>query len=123
MGVPVLCGSALDGIGVQPVMDAVGYYLPSPLDVPPVEGTDPNRPDDPVTIRRPDPEEPFCALLFKVVSDRHGDLNYLRVYSGKLTSNSRVLNPRGDKKENIPQIWRIQADHREQVGDISARHE
>ena len=57
MGVPVLCGSALDGIGVQPVMDAVGYYLPSPLDIPPVEGIDPNRPDDPKTIRRPSPDE------------------------------------------------------------------
>ena len=120
MGVPVLCGSALDGIGVQPLMDEVGYYLPSPLDIPPVQGTDPNRPDDPVTLRRPSPDEPFCALLFKVVSDRHGDLNYLRLYSGKLTSNSRVLNPRGNNKENIPQIWRIQADHREQVEEVSA---
>ena len=120
MGVPILCGSALDGIGVQTVMDAVGYYLPSPLDVPPVQGVDPTRPDDPVAIRRADPDEPFCALLFKVVSDRHGDLSYLRVYSGKLSSNSRVLNPRGNKKENIPQIWRIQADHREQVEEVSA---
>ncbi len=120
MIVPVLCGSALDGIGVQPVMDAVGYYLPSPVDKPPVEGTDPRRPDDPKTIRRPDEKEPFSALLFKVVSDRHGDLNYLRIYSGTLSANSRVLNPRENQKENIPQIWRIQADHREQVDEVAA---
>ena len=120
MAVPVLCGSALDGIGVQPVIDAVCYYLPSPLDIPPVRGTDPMRPDDPETLRRADPNEPFCALLFKIVADRHGDLNYLRIYSGILSANSRVLNPREDKKENIPQIWRIQADHREQVQEVSA---
>ena len=120
MAVPVLCGSALDGIGVQPVMDAVCYYLPSPAEIPPVEGIDPTRPDDPNTIRRPDPKEPFCALLFKVVADKHGDLNYLRIYSGTLSANTRVLNPREDKKENIPQIWRIQADHREMVDSVSA---
>ena len=120
MVVPVLCGSALDGIGVQPVMDAVCHYLPSPLDIPAVKGIDPSRPDDPETLRRADPKEPFCALLFKVVADKHGDLNYLRIYSGTLSANSRVLNPREDKKENIPQIWRIQADHREQVHEVSA---
>lgn len=120
MVVPVLCGSALDGIGVQPVIDAVCHYLPSPLDVPPVEGIDPTRPDDPRTIRRPGDKEPFCALLFKVVADKHGDLNYLRIYSGTLTSNSRVLNPRENKKENIPQIWRIQADHRELVDKVTS---
>lgn len=120
MVVPVLCGSALDGIGVQPVMDAVCHYLPSPQDIPPVEGADPTRPDDPETVRRADPKEPFCALLFKVVADKHGDLYYLRIYSGTLTANSRVLNPREDKKENIPQIWRIQADHREMVDSVAA---
>ncbi len=120
MVVPILCGSALDGIGVQPVMDAIGYYLPSPLDIPPVVGQDPSRPDDPELHREADPKAPFCGLIFKIQADRHGDLYYMRIYSGTLKANSRVLNPREDKKENVPQIWRIQADHREQVQTISA---
>jgi elongation factor G len=122
LAVPVLCGSALDGIGVQPVLDAVQYYLPSPTDVPPVEGTDPKKPEHKL-VRRPDSDEPFCGLVFKIQADRHGDLHYVRIYSGTLKANSRVLNPGKDKKENVPQIWRVQADHREQIpvastGDI-----
>ncbi|MDO4587106.1 MAG: elongation factor G [Planctomycetia bacterium] len=120
MAVPILCGSALDGIGVQPVMDAVCYYLPSPLDVPAVQGQDPTRPDDPELSRSADPDEPFCGLVFKIEANNHGDLNYLRVYSGTLKANSRVLNPRENKKENVPQLWRIQADHREQIQTVSA---
>ena len=120
MAVPVLCGSALAGIGIQPVMDAIGYYLPSPLDIPPVEGQDPTRPDDPRLSRAPDPREPFCGLIFKIQADKHGDLFYMRVYSGTLNANSRVLNPRENKKENVPQLWRIQAGHREQIPSISA---
>jgi elongation factor G len=119
MIVPVFCGSALDGIGVQPVLDAVAAYLPSPADVPPVEGTDPKKQDSKIT-RKPDPDEPFCGLVFKIQADRHGDLHYVRVYSGTLKANSRVLNPGKDKKENIPQLWRIQADHRSQVDAILA---
>jgi elongation factor G len=117
--VPVLCGSALDGIGVQPVLDGVAYYLPSPADVPPVEGTDPKKPDRKL-IRKPDPKEPFCGLVFKIQADRHGDLHYVRIYSGTLKANSRVLNPGKDKKENVPQIWRVQADRRNQVESASA---
>lgn len=120
MAVPVLCGSALDGIGVQPLMDAVNYYLPSPADIPDVQGQDPTRPDCPELSRKPDPNEPFCALIFKIQSDKHGDLHYIRVYSGTLKQNSRVLNPREEKKENIPQLWRIQADRREQIQEVSA---
>jgi elongation factor G len=120
LAVPVLCGSALDGIGVQPVMDAVKYYLPSPIDIPAVRGQDPTRPDCPELSRKPDLNEPFCGLIFKIDSDKHGDLNYLRVYSGTLKQNSRVLNPRENKKENIPQLWRIQADRREQIQEVSA---
>ncbi|MDR3110861.1 MAG: elongation factor G [Planctomycetaceae bacterium] len=120
MAVPVLCGSSLDGIGVQPLMDAVCYYLPSPLDLPPVEGNDPTRPDCPELSRKPDPNEPFSALIFKIHPERTGDLNYIRVYSGSLKQNSRVLNPREDKKENIPQLWRIQADRREQLTEVKA---
>jgi elongation factor G len=122
MIVPVLCGSALDGIGVQPVLDAVAAYLPSPLDVPPVEGLDPKKKNAKI-VRKADPKEPFCGLVFKIQADRHGDLHYVRVYSGQLKANSRVYNPGKDKKENVPQLWRIQADHRTQVemvetGDI-----
>ena len=119
MAVPVLCGSALDGIGVQPVLDAVAYYLPSPADVPPVEGTDLKKTDKKL-IRKPDPDEPFCGLVFKIQADRHGDLHYVRIYSGTLKANSRVLNPGKNEKENVPQIWRVQADHRSQVDSASA---
>jgi elongation factor G len=119
MIVPVLCGSALDGIGVQPVLDAVADYLPSPADVPPVEGLDPKKKDAKIA-RRPDPAAPFCGLVFKIQADRHGDLHYLRVYSGVLKANSRVLNPGKDKKENVPQLWRIQADERKQVAAVAS---
>ncbi len=119
LAVPLLCGSALDGIGVQPVLDAVAFYLPSPADVPPVEGTDPKKPETKL-IRKPDADEPFCGLVFKIQADRHGDLHYVRVYSGTLKANSRVLNPGKDKKENVPQLWRVQADHRSQVEAVSA---
>ncbi|NQT36005.1 MAG: elongation factor G [Planctomycetes bacterium] len=117
--VPVLCGSALDGIGVQPVLDAVVDYLPSPRDMPPVEGTNPTK-NDARAVRKPDRDEPFCGLLFKIQADRHGDLHYVRVYSGQLKANSRVYNPGKDKKENVPQLWRIQADRREQVQSVEA---
>jgi len=117
--VPVLCGSALDGIGIQPLLDAVADYLPSPLDVPPVEGLDPTKKNAKIR-RNPDPEAPFCGLLFKIQADRHGDLHYVRVYSGRLKANSRVYNPRIDKRENVPQLWRIQADRREQVRSVEA---
>jgi len=127
--VPALCGSALDGIGVQPVLDAVAAYLPSPLDMPPVEGIEPPPPgskkkaEPKKSHRKPDPKEPFCGLVFKIVADRHGDMHYVRVYSGELRANSRVYNPDKDKKENVPQLWRILSDRREQVdragtGDI-----
>ncbi|MCG8584854.1 MAG: elongation factor G [Pirellulales bacterium] len=119
MLVPVLCGSALDFQGVQPVLDAVSLYLPSPADMPPVEGTNPRDKDAAVT-RKPDPDEPFCGLVFKIVADKHGDLHYVRVYSGVLKANSRVYNAGKDKKENVPQLWHIQADSREQVESASA---
>ncbi len=117
--VPVLCGSALDGIGVQPLLDAVAAYLPSPADMPPVEGTDPKNKDAKAT-RRGDPDEPFCGLVFKIQPDRHGDLHYVRIYSGQLKANSRVYNSGKDKKENVPQLWQIQCDRRQQVKRASA---
>ncbi len=116
--VPVLCGSALDHIGIQPLLDAVTYYLPSPADKPPVEGVDPKKRETKLS-RKPSPNEPFCALVFKIDADKHGDLHYVRVYSGELKANSRVLNPGKDKKENVPQLWHIQADRREQVPTVS----
>jgi elongation factor G len=118
--VPVLCGSALNKMGVQPVLDAVGAYLPSPLDMPPVEGTDPKKKDGKKISRKPRPDEPFCGLVFKIVAESHGDLHYVRVYSGRLKANSRVLNPGKDKKENVPQLWRIQSDERKQVDAVEA---
>lgn len=119
MVVPVLCGSALRGVGVQPILDGVAAWLPNPADMPPVVGADPKKKDAKAT-RKPDPEEPFCGLLFKVQADRHGDLDYIRVYSGRLKAGSRVYNPGKDKKENVPQLWRIQADRREQVNEVEA---
>ena len=118
--VPVLAGSAIDCIGVQPVLDAVGWYLPSPADVPPVEGLDPKQ-KEPATISRPaNPEAPFCGLVFKVLAEKHGDLAFMRVYSGTLKAGSRAWNPAKQKKENIAQLWHVQADRREQVAECSA---
>lgn len=119
MCVPVFCGSALDGIGVQPVMDGVCHYLPAPNDLPPIEGADPDDPEKTET-RKLSEDEPFCGLIFKIVTHPHGDMYFLRVYSGKLNANSRVLNPREKQKENVPQLWRIQADHNTLVDSVSA---
>ena len=94
------------------------FYLPSPADVPAIEGVDPKQPDRKL-VRHPSPDEPFCGLVFKIQADRHGDLHYVRVYSGVLKANSRVYNPGKDKKENVPQLWRVQADRRSQVESAS----
>ncbi|HEV3005462.1 MAG TPA: GTP-binding protein, partial [Pirellulales bacterium] len=120
--VPVLCGSALDHIGVQPLLDAVALYLPSPADRPAVEGTDPKQPGKKL-LRKPSAAEPFCGLVFKIQAEKHGDLSYVRVYSGELKANSRVLNPGKERKENVSQLWHVQASRKEQVervevGDI-----
>ena len=162
--IPVLCGAALDGIGIQPILDAVAAYLPSPTERPPVEGVSPKKmgkgnratkrraereaeeadaetgmdgEDDDgddsavaarrmlreggsLELRRPSSDEPFCGLLFKIEAAKHGDLCYVRIYSGRLKAGSRVLNPGRNVKENIPQIWRIQADSREQIEEAVA---
>jgi elongation factor G len=118
--VPVLGGSALDCIGVQPVLDAVAWYLPSPADVPPVEGLDPEK-KTPLTIQRKvDPAAPFSGLVFKILAEKHGDLFFVRVYSGTLKAGSRAWNPLKQKKENIAQLWRVQADRREQIESCTA---
>ena len=118
--VPILAGSALDCIGIQPVLDAVAAYLPSPADVPPVEGFDPAA-KTPTTIRRPaDPKAAFCGLVFKIVAEKHGDLFFVRVYSGTLKAGSRAWNPLKQKKENVAQLWHVQADRREQIEEAFA---
>ncbi len=114
---PVLCGSALHGMGVQPLLDAVGYYLPSPLDRPPVVGVDPKKRDKRLE-RKPSASEPFCALVFKILPAKTGDLYWIRVYSGTLDANSRVYNPNRDKKENIAQLWQIHATKKERQGQV-----
>jgi elongation factor G len=118
--VPVLAGSALDCIGIQPVLDAVAWYLPSPADVPPVEGLDPTKKTPTTISRRADPQDPFCGLVFKIVAEKHGDLYFVRVYSGTLKAGSRAWNPLQQKKENIAQLWHVQADRREQVDEARA---
>jgi elongation factor G len=116
---PVLCGSALHGAGVQPLLDAVSSYLPCPLDRPPVSGVDPKKRDK-VLTRKPSAQEPFCGLVFKILPAKTGDMFWIRVYSGRLESNSRVYNPNRDKKENVAQLWQIHATKREKQGQIDA---
>ncbi len=121
---PVLCGSSLRYRGVQALLDAVVDFLPSPLDIPPVTGHDPENPER-ILHRKCDPGEPLAALVFKIVADPHGDLYFLRVYSGVLKAGSRVTNVGRRKKENLPRLFRIFAKRREQIdqawcGDIVA---
>jgi len=109
---PILCGSALKNQGIQPLLDAVCYYLPSPVDIPPVEAHDPTKKDLKIT-RKAEPDEPFAALVFKIIYDKHGDLSFIRIYSGTLKTSSRVLNPgRNNAKENVTRIWRMHANDR-----------
>ncbi|MEZ6056394.1 MAG: elongation factor G [Planctomycetaceae bacterium] len=121
---PTFCGSSLDYIGVQPVLDGVMRYLPSPLDIPPVKGTHPNpgKNDAEEQTRATSPDEPFAGLIFKIQSDKHSDLCWVRVYSGVLKSGTKVLNPRTGKKEMATQLWHIQADRREKLeqNDVEA---
>src|SRR5262245_57190349 len=107
---PVLCGSGREHIGIQPLLDAVCWYLPSPLDRPPVSGQNPVKKKE--EKRRPDPKEPLAALVFKIVADAHGDLYYLRIYSGTLKANSRLLNPGRQLKEFASKIYHVHADPR-----------
>ncbi len=109
---PTYCGSALKNIGVQRVLNGVIEYLPNPTEVPDVQGTNPK--DDTEILSRPSNEDaPFSGLVFKVVSDSHGDLTYVRVYSGKLEKGIRVLNPGNGRKENISRIYEMHAKNRE----------
>ncbi|WP_340689789.1 elongation factor G [Hydrogenobacter thermophilus] len=117
--VPVLCGSAFKNKGVQPLLDAVIDYLPSPLDVPPVKGINPKTSEE--EERKPFDEEPFCAYVFKVMSDPYaGQLTYFRVFSGKVTAGSYVYNATRDKKERIGRLLLMHANSREDVQEASA---
>jgi len=116
---PVLCGSALKHMGIRALLDAVCDYLPSPLDLPAVQGHDIRDPSRKIT-RQPREDEPFAALVFKIVSDQHGDLYFVRVYSGRLKTNSRVLNANSGKKENVSRILEMHANHRIPLKQASA---
>jgi elongation factor G len=116
---PVLCGSALKNKGVQLLLDAVVEYLPSPDDVPPVTGIDPKTQEE--IVRKPEDDEPFSALAFKIVSDSHlGRLCYFRVYSGKLTAGSQVYNSTREKNERVSRIMQMHADKREEIPEVAA---
>jgi elongation factor G len=115
---PVLAGSAFKNKGVQPLLDAVIDYLPSPLDVPPVEGVDP---DGNHVVRHATDDEPFAALAFKVMADPYvGKLTYFRVYSGKLSAGGRVLNPITGRTERVGRILMMHANSREEVEEVYA---
>ena len=117
--VPALCGSAFKNKGIQPLMDAVVDYLPSPLDIPPVEGVDLKTGD--VITREPSDNEPFSALAFKIMSDPYvGKLTYFRVYSGTLDRGTPVYNSNRGKRERINRILRMHANHREDVQKVSS---
>ena len=116
---PVLCGSAFKNKGVQPLLDAVVDYLPSPLDLPPVVGVDPKTGGE--LIRRPQADEPFSALAFKIMSDPFaGQLTYFRVYSGRLSSGSYVYNVGKEKKERVGRLLKMHANKREEIEQVSA---
>ncbi|HCG03538.1 MAG TPA: elongation factor G [Chloroflexi bacterium] len=122
--VAVLCGSALRNKGVQPMLDCVVDYLPSPLDILPVEGVNPKT--EQIEARPPDPNQPFSGLAFKIVSDPYvGRLAYCRVYSGRLAAGSYILNSTKENRERVGRLMRMHANHREEIqqaeaGDIIA---
>ena len=130
--VPVVCGTAFKNKGVQPLLDAVVDYLPSPMDIPPVEGVDPevlerserehrDRSEVDTITRAADPEEPFSALAFKVMTDKYtGQLTFFRVYSGRLESGSYVLNSTKNRRERIGRLVRMHANNREDVSEVLA---
>ncbi|MGD0767895.1 MAG: elongation factor G [Tepidisphaeraceae bacterium] len=121
---PVFTGSALKYVGVQRLLDGVIDYLPSPMDMPAIKGHDVKNPGK-IVERHANPDEPFCGLVFKIVNDQHGDLTYVRIYSGRLEKGSRVLNSNRSKKENISRMFQMHAADRNPIdvaesGDIVA---
>lgn len=118
--VPIVTGTAFKNKGVQPMLDAVVRYLPSPLDIDATIGTKPN--DDSVTIeRKPSDKEPLAGLAFKIATDPHlGKLTYVRIYSGRLEAGTQVLNSVKDRKERIGKIYRMHANKREEISSVGA---
>lgn len=116
---PTLCGSALKNIGVQRLLDAVIDYLPNPTEVPEIEGSVVGKSSEKLS-RSHDPDAPFSALVFKVVSDSHGDLTYARIYSGTLAKGSRVLNSSNGRREIISRIYEMHAKERIPRDSVSA---
>lgn len=116
--VPVLCGTAFKNRGIQLLLDAVVDYLPSPLEVPEVVGINPKTEEQ--EVRHPDPHDPFCAILFKVMSDPFvGQLSYLRVYSGTIEKGKTVVNATTGKRERLSRLLRMHANRREDIESIS----
>ena len=124
--VPVLCGSAFKNKGVQPLLDAVVDYLPSPDDVPPIVGNDPNASDEKPLERRADDDAPFAALAFKIMTDPYvGQLAFIRVYSGVMKSGATIYNPIRNRSERVGRLLKMHANKREEIkqvyaGDIAA---
>ncbi|HMY09289.1 MAG TPA: elongation factor G, partial [Marmoricola sp.] len=117
---PVLCGTAFKNKGVQPLLDAVVKYLPSPLDIDAIEGHAVNKEDEVVT-RQPSDDEPFSALAFKIAADPHlGKLTFVRVYSGKLEAGGTVLNSVKGRKERIGKVYQMHANKREEIASVGA---
>ncbi len=117
---PVLCGTAFKNKGVQPLLDAVVKYLPSPLDIDGIQGHD-AKDEEKVIVRQPSDEEPFSGLAYKVATDPHlGKLIYVRVYSGKLVAGSTVLNSVNGKKERIGKVYQMHANKREEIASVGA---
>jgi len=116
---PIFCGSALKNIGVQRLIDATIDYLPNPEEVPDTKGTNPKDKEEEMTRKNND-SDPFSALVFKVVSDTHGDLTYMRIYSGKLVKGSRTLNPGNNKREIASRIFEMHAKDRLALDEVGA---
>ena len=117
--VPVYCGSAFKNKGVQPLLDAVVDFLPAPIDIPPVEGTRPK--DGELEVRKASDDEPFAALAFKLVTDKHaGHLAYLRVYAGTARTGETLLNAGRNKKQRVGRFWRMHANKRQDLDEVSA---
>ena len=117
--IPVLCGSALKNVGVQPLLDSINYYLPSPLDVPDISGKNPQNGEDEFRSARGD--HGFSALAFKIATDPHvGKLTFLRVYSGEIDKGSRVLNATNGKKDRLDRVLQMHANKREELSSLSA---
>jgi elongation factor G len=117
---PVICGTAFKNKGVQPMLDAVVDFLPSPLDVPPVKGLDPDNKDKEI-IRHADDKEPLAALAFKIMTDPFvGQLTFIRVYSGQLKTGDTIFNPAKSKRERIGRLLRMHANKREEISEVLA---